>query len=733
MNNNAPAFRYDYDLEAKLWENGKINEANRYAEASQEFNLLIDEKNRLEQEYKGECARARLDVVRAIRERLQEITCDIVVASQNMEDLIADLDEKSAIDVRYELHRSLPKGFEMKTEAPPNKPQDEVIELGDDDVAAMKKSAANYALTLAYDPDFEMKLVEADQIEQAGHYAEYVQELSALLSEEHDLIEGLQVQQKNENPVAKDSITMDRLRELREEIQTARNKMENLIARLDEESRAILRDKLSSCMADRATQLLQVPRFFKAADDEEIALDEKDMLEVQEDHSVVPKTIKMVADYEGESASADGETALDENDLLEVGNIRVAKTVTPPPLPTTETRTKKQGGASWLQRLVKPVAAAAGIAAGMFFGFKTAPQQQKAEAANHKFGESALVVPKAPNEQRATVASIAAQVRGDLATTQFPAKCAEAGAASAGVPKPSPTAQPQRPHATANRTSRRESREETPGLRQRVVESAMALLDTPGENCWDWAKTVYAGAGAKRHTTYQHGNYLKGRTWTDPEFDRNPQNPPEVDSLKPGDWIFVFRGMKMPLDRDGNPVDRRGAHSVIFLRWKDKANRIAEVASYRRAGNQPEVHRVNLNKEPLVFLSRPVPERNTATAVATTAPATTPRAAETRPAKAIESRHYSVVARVELNTDGTYNVVTVWRTGSNNPKDPERLRTTYERLAELSPEVQAFMAKHEAIPSDLPEVTKVWQAPPEQDKAEKIWVAKGRVVGLKNS
>lgn len=137
------------------------------------------------------------------------------------------------------------------------------------------------------------------------------------------------------------------------------------------------------------------------------------------------------------------------------------------------------------------------------------------------------------------------------------------------------------------------------GIRQRVVNAAMDLLRTysPGKHCWDWVEQAYRNARAKRRTVYRHTNYIRRAVRGDSTFNDNPENPPVVASIESGDWVFVH-------NRNGS--DRRGDHSILFLRWLDKGNLIGQAVSCPRGGCSGRIHRVDFKRTPATLIMKPV-------------------------------------------------------------------------------------------------------------------------------
>lgn len=142
-----------------------------------------------------------------------------------------------------------------------------------------------------------------------------------------------------------------------------------------------------------------------------------------------------------------------------------------------------------------------------------------------------------------------------------------------------------------------ESKIEATGVRKNIVQAAMELLKngTKGRFCWDWVDKVYDQAGAKRGTVaYKHSKYNNSN------FDKNNpgkcENPPQVKTIQPGDWIFIY---------NKNGIDKYDDHSVLFLDWEDKTNLIAKVANCTGSGKPGTLRTVDFKKTPLTMLIKP--------------------------------------------------------------------------------------------------------------------------------
>lgn len=150
---------------------------------------------------------------------------------------------------------------------------------------------------------------------------------------------------------------------------------------------------------------------------------------------------------------------------------------------------------------------------------------------------------------------------------------------------------------TPEELQRLEKQIEATGVRKTIVSAAMELLSngTKGKFCWDWVDKVYEQAGAQRGTVaYRHSKYRKSY------FDKNNpgkcENPPQVKSIQPGDWIFIY---------NKNGIDKYDDHSVLFLDWEDKSNLIAKVANCTGAGKPGTLRTIDFKKTPLTMLIKP--------------------------------------------------------------------------------------------------------------------------------
>lgn len=156
---------------------------------------------------------------------------------------------------------------------------------------------------------------------------------------------------------------------------------------------------------------------------------------------------------------------------------------------------------------------------------------------------------------------------------------------------------------------------------ERVAEAARILADkghplykkgpwNTGKHCWDWVNKAYTLAGFhwyQRGQTVQHYNYPH----PDKQLGEYARRQ-ELYKLQPGDWLYL----------NVSSVNKKwgakaGDHSVIFLRWVDKENLVAEFAdnptanghakiSTRRLAGDDKVGRHGLNSYyPVIYRSSP--------------------------------------------------------------------------------------------------------------------------------
>ena len=107
--------------------------------------------------------------------------------------------------------------------------------------------------------------------------------------------------------------------------------------------------------------------------------------------------------------------------------------------------------------------------------------------------------------------------------------------------------------------------------------------------CWDWIHQIYEAAGVRQ------GPVL----FSVANAERRAVGSLDYGMVKEGAWLYIH---------NGNP-SKMGEHSVVFSKWIDEENHVAEVMSYPGSGNKnpvPRVHNVNFEEEPITRLSLPV-------------------------------------------------------------------------------------------------------------------------------
>jgi hypothetical protein len=139
-----------------------------------------------------------------------------------------------------------------------------------------------------------------------------------------------------------------------------------------------------------------------------------------------------------------------------------------------------------------------------------------------------------------------------------------------------------------------------------VAQAAKALQE--GFNditcCWDWIDNAYLKAGypqAKRRSVWTHDKYkrkLSKKSEYGPSQNDPANNVPQhvFDSVEAGDWLYHY---------NGNPYVY-GDHSVLFEGWKNKEKGIAWVYSAGGARKKGRRHTVNLKKNPITKVIKPL-------------------------------------------------------------------------------------------------------------------------------
>jgi hypothetical protein len=143
---------------------------------------------------------------------------------------------------------------------------------------------------------------------------------------------------------------------------------------------------------------------------------------------------------------------------------------------------------------------------------------------------------------------------------------------------------------------------ETTYAQEKIINTVNTNIETPVQDlrkgdeamhCWRWANKMYEKAGYdiwKREVIYQNWDYYK---WIWEQLD----NDALMLSLKIGDWIYVH---------NWNWIDKLWDHSAIFMWRKNKERWIAKITSYSGSGNYAHKTKINLNKNAIRHISRPI-------------------------------------------------------------------------------------------------------------------------------
>lgn len=160
---------------------------------------------------------------------------------------------------------------------------------------------------------------------------------------------------------------------------------------------------------------------------------------------------------------------------------------------------------------------------------------------------------------------------------------------------------------------------------ERVVKVAEYIIKKENhlraQHCGHWVKLIYSIAGITRKQSLYplsrsafayacvNNDYSQGwkpkknpdGSWNMNRYDSKISGmhakKNTYDKILPGDHLYV---------NNRNKYDNAGNHSVIFLRWKNKNAKIAEVLSWY--ANKPGSQRIktyNFNDMPVVYVSRP--------------------------------------------------------------------------------------------------------------------------------
>lgn len=139
---------------------------------------------------------------------------------------------------------------------------------------------------------------------------------------------------------------------------------------------------------------------------------------------------------------------------------------------------------------------------------------------------------------------------------------------------------------------------EASGTGKRVIQSAFERVKSDEQNrsCWTVCEQIYERAGVRRRSIYHYPPY------TGPDCGNCHAGPELVNRIAPGDWLFLNVKARDP--KTGIPYDKHGNHSVIFLRWLDKENSLAQVIS-GGGSTHPRIHKSDLKKSPVTYIAKP--------------------------------------------------------------------------------------------------------------------------------
>lgn len=144
---------------------------------------------------------------------------------------------------------------------------------------------------------------------------------------------------------------------------------------------------------------------------------------------------------------------------------------------------------------------------------------------------------------------------------------------------------------------------------QRVMFGIMLARDkfkTGGMHCWDWMDKIYTSVGCGRKVVYRNVKNYRGQDCrVAPHAIIENGKVKTLDgkyiNLEPGDHISINNRNKAD---DGGDKRGGGNHSVTFLGWTGEG--VAKVVGYDAKRNTSSAYSVNLNKQPIVHISKPV-------------------------------------------------------------------------------------------------------------------------------
>lgn len=126
----------------------------------------------------------------------------------------------------------------------------------------------------------------------------------------------------------------------------------------------------------------------------------------------------------------------------------------------------------------------------------------------------------------------------------------------------------------------------------RVSQAAKILCEhkeITGLHCWDWINKVYYYANCTVQRVYQDLAY----DGLDCGIHKASQSL--IDQIGPGDWLYV---------NNKNTLDTKGNHSVVVVNKTGPTSILA--AACLKSGGPGVMYNIDLNKQPVVHISKPV-------------------------------------------------------------------------------------------------------------------------------
>lgn len=148
-------------------------------------------------------------------------------------------------------------------------------------------------------------------------------------------------------------------------------------------------------------------------------------------------------------------------------------------------------------------------------------------------------------------------------------------------------------------------------LQERIISIARHITTNNifARHCTDWGNRVYKLAGVKKSATI-YRDYSYAFMIKNGKKVRRPKGDPKRSRC--GNVHYPFEKLGSTLQKGdrihGNGWNNYwgGNHDMIFERWLDKENGIAQVISWRGRKRGQTVHGTNLKRNPLVYIGRAV-------------------------------------------------------------------------------------------------------------------------------